>query len=63
MGQTEHRAAMREFLSSRRAPHDHALIELVGELSTRSEVFRRRPDGLTMLASWAATQDLTEVQT
>ncbi|MEW1840053.1 helix-turn-helix transcriptional regulator [Nonomuraea angiospora] len=95
-------------------PHDRALIELVGELSTRSEVFRRRwashdvqfhrsglkrlrhpvigrldlnfesmelpsepgltlnvytaapgsptADGLKMLASWAATQDLAEVQ-
>ncbi|MGM1065113.1 helix-turn-helix transcriptional regulator [Saccharothrix sp. Mg75] len=96
-------------LEAGRAPHDRALIELVGELSTRSEVFRRRwashdvqyhrsgrkrlrhpvvgqldldfesmelpsepgltlnvytaapdtptADGLTVLASWAATQD------
>ncbi|MGW4957377.1 MmyB family transcriptional regulator [Nonomuraea sp. NPDC004186] len=97
-----------------RAPHDRALIELIGELSTRSEVFRQRwashdvqfhrsgrkrlrhpvvgrldldfesmelpsepgltlnvytaapgspgADGLRMLASWAATQDLAEAQ-
>lgn len=95
-----------------RNPHDQALIELVGELSTQSELFRQRwashdvqlhrsgqkrlhrpvvgqldlnyesmklpsepgltlnvyiaapdspaADGLKMLASWAATQDLTE---
>ncbi|MGW6501444.1 helix-turn-helix transcriptional regulator [Nonomuraea angiospora] len=101
-------------LEAGRNPHDRALIELVGELSTRSEVFRRRwashdvqfhrsglkrlrhpvigrldlnfesmelpsepgltlnvytaapgsptADGLKMLASWAATQDLAEVQ-
>ncbi len=29
-------------LEAGRNPHDRALIELVGELSTRSEVFRRR---------------------
>ena len=29
-------------LEAGRNPHDHALIELVGELSTRSELFRRR---------------------
>lgn len=97
-----------------RNPYDRALIELVGELSTRSEVFRQRwashdvrfhrsgqkrlrhpvvgqldlnfesmelpsepgltlnvytaapgspaADGLKMLASWAATQDLAEAQ-
>lgn len=97
-------------LEAGRDPHDRGLIELVGELSTRSEVFRRRwashdvqyhrsgrkrlrhpvvgqldldfesmelpsepgltlnvytaaagtptADGLRMLASWAATQDL-----
>lgn len=101
-------------LEAGRTPHDRALIELVGELSTRSEVFRQRwashdvqfhrsgmkrlrhpvvgqldlnfesmelpsepglalnvytatpgsptADGLKMLASWAATQDLTEAQ-
>lgn len=99
-------------LEAGRNPHDPALIELVGELSTRSEVFRQRwashdvqfhrsgqkrlrhpvvgqldlnfesmelpaepgltlnvytaspdsptADGLKMLASWAATQELTE---
>ena len=99
-------------LEAGRTPHDRALIALVGELSTRSELFRKRwashdvqfhrsghkrlrhpvvgrldlnfesmelpsepgltlnvytaapdsptADGLTMLASWAATQDLTE---
>nr|WP_253759424.1 helix-turn-helix transcriptional regulator [Nonomuraea thailandensis] len=99
-------------LEAGRAPHDRALIELIGELSTCSDVFRRRwashdvqyhrsgmkrlrhpvvgrldldfesmelpsdpgltlavytaaagtpaADGLKMLASWAATQDLTE---
>lgn len=99
-------------LEAGRNPHDRALIELVGELSTRSELFRqswashdvqfhrsgqkrlRHPvvgqldlnyesmelpaepgltlnvytapadsptaDGLKMLASWAATQELTE---
>ncbi|CAM03962.1 helix-turn-helix protein [Saccharopolyspora erythraea NRRL 2338] len=99
-------------LEAGRNPHDKALIELVGELSTRSEVFRQRwashdvqfhrsgrkrlhhpvvgrldlnyesmelpsepglvlnvytaapdspaADGLKMLASWAATQELTE---
>ncbi|EXG80516.1 helix-turn-helix domain-containing protein [Cryptosporangium arvum] len=98
-------------LEAGRDPHDRALIELVGELSTRSEVFRQRwashdvkyhrsgqkrlhhpvvgrldldyqamefpsepglrlnvytaaagtpaADGLKMLASWAATHDLT----
>jgi transcriptional regulator with XRE-family HTH domain len=97
-------------LEAGRTPHDRALIELVGELSTQSEVFRKRwashdvrfhrsghkrlrhpvvgqldlnfesmdlpaepgltlnvytaapgsptADGLKMLASWAATQDL-----
>jgi hypothetical protein len=101
-------------LEAGRNPHDRGLIELVGELSTRSEVFRRRwashdvqfhrsgrkrlrhpvvgqldldfesmelpsepgltlnvytaapdtpaADGLTMLASWAATQDVVEVE-
>jgi transcriptional regulator with XRE-family HTH domain len=96
-----------------RTPHDSALIELIGELSTRSEIFRQRwasqdvqyhrsgrkrlrhpvigqldlnfesmelpsepglflnvytavpdsptADALTMLASWAATQELEEV--
>jgi transcriptional regulator with XRE-family HTH domain len=100
-------------LEAGRNPHDPALIELVGELSTRSEIFRRRwashdvqfhrsgrkrlrhpvvgqldlnfesmglpsepglflnvytatpdsptADALTMLASWAATQELEEV--
>lgn len=99
-------------LEAGRSPSDRALIELVGELSTQSEVFRRRwashdvqfhrsgrkrlrhpvvgrldlnfesmelpsepgltlnvytaapgsptADGLKMLASWAATQDLAE---
>ncbi|MGB3440889.1 MAG: helix-turn-helix transcriptional regulator [Actinophytocola sp.] len=99
-------------LEAGRDPHDRALIELVGELSTQSEVFRKRwashdvqfhrsgqkrlrhpivgqldlnfetmelpsepglslnvytatpntptADGLTMLASWAATQELSE---
>ncbi|TMR93952.1 helix-turn-helix domain-containing protein [Nonomuraea basaltis] len=101
-------------LAAGRNPHDRALVELVGELSTRSEVFRQRwashdvqyhrsgmkrlrhpvvgrldlnfesmelpsepgltlnvytaapgsptADGLKMLASWAATQDLAEGQ-
>ncbi|MGW5160460.1 helix-turn-helix transcriptional regulator [Nonomuraea wenchangensis] len=101
-------------LEAGRNPQDRALIELVGELSTRSELFRRRwashdvqyhrsgmkrlrhpvvgrldldfesmelpsdpglnlnvytaargtptADGLKLLASWAATQDLAEVQ-
>ncbi|MEV4175228.1 helix-turn-helix transcriptional regulator [Nonomuraea sp. NPDC049709] len=101
-------------LEAGRNPHDRALIELVGELSTQSEVFRQRwashdvqfhrsgrkrlrhpvvgqldldfesmelpsepgltlnvytatpgsptADGLKMLASWAATQDLAEAQ-
>ncbi|GII05566.1 transcriptional regulator [Planobispora takensis] len=101
-------------LEAGRNPHDRALIELIGELSTRSELFRQRwashdvqyhrsgrkrlrhpvigqldlnfesmelpsepgltlnvytaapgtptADGLKMLASWAATQDLAEVQ-
>ncbi|MGI5502268.1 helix-turn-helix transcriptional regulator [Lentzea sp. CA-135723] len=101
-------------LEAGRNPYDRKLIELVGELSTRSEVFRRRwashdvqyhrsgqkrlrhpvvgqldlnfesmelpsesgltlnvytaaagtptADGLRMLASWAATQDLDEPQ-
>ncbi len=100
-------------LEAGRAPHDQALIELVGELSTRSEVFRQRwashdvrfhrsgrkrlrhpvvgqldldyqsmelpsepglvlnvytapegsptADGLALLASWAATQDVADV--
>jgi len=99
-------------LEAGRAPHDRRLIELVGELSTRSEVFRTRwashdvryhrsgrkrlnhpvvgrldldfesmdlpsepgltlnvytaapdtptADGLTLLASWAATRDLAQ---
>lgn len=99
-------------LEAGRHPHDKALIELIGELSTQSEVFRQRwashdvqfhrsgrkrlrhpvvgqldlayesmdlasepglvlniytappgspaADGLKMLASWAATQDLVE---
>jgi transcriptional regulator with XRE-family HTH domain len=99
-------------LEAGRAPHDRKLIELVGELSTQSEVFRKRwashdvqfhrsgrkrlrhpvvgqldlsfesmelpsepgltlnvytaapatpaADGLKMLASWAATQDLAD---
>ncbi|MFC5823513.1 transcriptional regulator [Nonomuraea insulae] len=102
-------------LEAGRNPHDEALIELVGELSTQSEIFRQRwashdvqfhrsgqkrlrhpvvgqldlafesmelpsepgltlnvytaapgsptADGLKMLASWAATQDLAEAQT
>nr|WP_206061882.1 helix-turn-helix transcriptional regulator [Nonomuraea basaltis] len=101
-------------LEAGRNPHDRALIELVGELSTRSEIFRQRwashdvqyhrsgmkrlrhpvvgrldlnfesmelpsepglmlnvytatpgsptADGLKMLASWAATQGIAEVQ-
>ncbi|TQS42495.1 helix-turn-helix transcriptional regulator [Cryptosporangium phraense] len=101
-------------LEAGRNPHDRALIELIGELSTRSEVFRQRwashdvrfhrsgqkrlrhpvvgpleldyesmllpsepgltlnvytaaagtptADGLKMLASWAATQDLAETK-
>ncbi|MFD2077514.1 Helix-turn-helix domain-containing protein [Actinopolymorpha cephalotaxi] len=101
-------------LEAGRNPHDRKLIELVGELSTRSEIFRRRwashdvqyhrsgrkrlrhpvvgqldlnfesmelpsepgltlnvytaspgtptADGLKMLASWAATQDLDQPQ-
>ena len=101
-------------LEAGRSPHDRKLIELVGELSTRSEVFRTRwashdvqfhrsgrkrlchpvvgqldldfesmelpsepglrlnvytaapdtptADGLKMLASWAATQDLGQPQ-
>jgi transcriptional regulator with XRE-family HTH domain len=101
-------------LEAGRNPHDRALIELIGELSTRSEIFRQRwashdvqyhrsgmkrlrhpvvgqldlsfesmelpsepgltlnvytaapgsptADGLKMLASWAATQDLAEAQ-
>ncbi|MGP4102563.1 MmyB family transcriptional regulator [Nonomuraea sp. KM90] len=101
-------------LEAGRHPHDRALIELVGELSTRSEIFRQRwashdvrfhrsgrkrlrhpvvgqldldfesmelpsepgltlnvytatpgsptADGLKMLASWAATQDLAGAQ-
>lgn len=101
-------------LEAGRNPHDRKLIELVGELSTQSEVFRKRwashdvqfhrsgrkrlrhpvvgeldlnfesmelpsetgltlnvytapagsptADGLTMLASWAATQDLADAQ-
>ncbi|MEU4546265.1 helix-turn-helix transcriptional regulator [Nonomuraea dietziae] len=101
-------------LEAGRNPYDRGLIELVGELSTRSEVFRQRwashdvqfhrsgqkrlrhpvvgqldlnfesmelpsepgltlnvytagpdspaADGLKMLASWAATQDLAEAQ-
>jgi len=100
-------------LEAGRNPHDRKLIELVGELSTQSEVFRKRwashdvqfhrsghkrlrhpvvgqldlnfesmelpsepglalnvytaaagsptADALTLLASWAATQDLAEV--
>jgi transcriptional regulator with XRE-family HTH domain len=100
-------------LEAGRNPHDPALIELVGELSTQSEIFRKRwashdvqfhrsgqkrlrhpvvgrldlnfesmelpsepgltlnvytapadspaADGLKMLASWAATQDLADV--
>ena len=100
-------------LEAGRTPHDPALIELVGELSTQSELFRKRwashdvqlhrsgqkrlrhpvvgqldlnfesmqlpsepgltlnvytapadsptADGLKMLASWAATQDLADV--
>ncbi len=99
-------------LEAGRAPHDQALIELVGELSTRSELFRQRwashdvrfhrsgrkrlrhpvvgqldldyqsmelpsepglvlnvytapegspaADGLALLASWAATQDVAD---
>jgi hypothetical protein len=99
-------------LEAGRTPHDRKLIALVGELSTQSEIFRKRwashdvqyhrsgqkrllhpvvgqldlnfesmelssepgltlniytaapdtpaADGLTMLASWAATQDLAE---
>lgn len=101
-------------LEAGRNPHDRKLIELVGELSTRSEIFRTRwashdvqyhrsgrkrlrhpivgqldldfeamelpsepgltlnvytcapdtptADGLKMLASWAATQDLAEAE-
>ncbi|MEO6085920.1 MAG: helix-turn-helix transcriptional regulator [Umezawaea sp.] len=101
-------------LEAGRNPHDRKLIELVGELSTRSEIFRERwashdvqyhrsgqkrlrhpvvgrldlnfesmelpsepgltlniytaapssptADGLTMLASWAATQELAQPQ-
>jgi transcriptional regulator with XRE-family HTH domain len=102
-------------LEAGRNPHDKALIELVGELSTRSELFRRRwashdvkfhrsgqkrlrhpvvgqldldfesmelssepglqlnvytaaagtptADGLTLLASWAASQELLPTET
>jgi transcriptional regulator with XRE-family HTH domain len=102
-------------LEASRNPHDKALIELVGELSTRSELFRRRwashdvkfhrsgqkrlrhpvvgqldldfesmelssepglqlnvytaaagtptADGLTLLASWAASQELLPTET
>ncbi|WP_448061250.1 helix-turn-helix transcriptional regulator [Cellulomonas hominis] len=111
--QIAHDAAGMLRLEAGRAPHDQALIELVGELSTRSEVFRQRwashdvrfhrsgrkrlrhpvvgqldldyqsmelpsepglvlnvytapegsptADGLALLASWAATQDVADV--
>jgi hypothetical protein len=101
-------------LEAGRNPHDRALIELIGELSTQSEIFRQRwashdvqyhrsgqkrlrhpvvgrldldyeamefpsepglrlnvytaaagtpaADGLKMLASWAATRDLAEIE-
>jgi hypothetical protein len=45
-----------------RNPHDKQLIELIGELSTRSETFRTRwaaADSLKLLASWAATAEPT----
>lgn len=35
-------AAAMLHLEAGRSPHDHALIELIGELSTRSELFRQR---------------------
>lgn len=35
-------AAAMLHLETGRSPHDHALIELIGELSTRSELFRQR---------------------